>query len=53
MALFSGHVSLLFSRCAFQKPVIEVNEVTKTLHVISSKVPSIVRLVLTSFVQTA
>ena len=37
MALFSGHISLLFSRCAFQKPAIEVNEVKETSHVITSK----------------
>ena len=29
MALFSGHISLLFSRCAFGRPLIEVNQVTK------------------------
>jgi len=30
MALSSGHISLLFSRCPSSGPVIEVNEVTKT-----------------------
>ena len=31
MALCSGHVTLLFSRCLSSSPVIEVNEVTENI----------------------